>query len=547
MISTLIEPFWVLVNRLLCVLRPFQDLWEGNAKSDRSISATYTAIPPQFAAWRALKSRHFILFLVCSTVFLANVLTISLPAIFQGGEVKGAYELSLVPEISSEFNNTAVFGFRQRIMDGRTQSGTFEEHKYSALANMNLGTDLLPWVSPEFFFQPWSPSVDGVKLRTDADSYVVPTRGYGVALNCESIDPFEVPLKESNPPSSPRKGNCGNPVALAGSNMRYTKNSSPENVGGPCAVEYLATLSALSEFESNYYCQKTLTFGWGRTANATVPENSTMEASMAVCRPIIQTAMFEVHVDLSGRVLSFKNTSEISTKMDYPEFEEQAAHLIANANLWVQGGVEGWHNSTLSNDWMNHFLVLETGSRKHLDPNEPVPDPKELIPPLDKVYRKLFALLLGLEYNYLFDTPSTDLTTQGIYHTAETRLFLEQTAFVTSMTMLSLNVIMAAVLYLGGMAFVLPRMPTTLGSLITYIAPSRMMEDLDFAREDLAERTFGFGRFIGRDGRAHVGIDLDTNVVKIEPKSIGKRGRTLVCPKPNGTGTNRLKMAKTWL
>lgn len=493
-----------------------------------------------------MKSRHFILFLVCVTVFLANILTISLPAVFEDKEITGTYGQKFAPSISEQFNNASIFGFRQRIMDGRTQSGTFDEHKYAGLANMKLGTHLLPWVSEEFFFQPWTLPDGKSNSGANADSYVAMTRGYGVELNCQPIEAFDVPLKEIKPPQNPTKGNCGDSVAIAGSDMRFNENNSPENIGGPCAVEYLATPSTGSNFESNYYCQKTLTFGWGRTDNATFPENSTMRASMAVCNPVFRTAMFEIHVNPDGRVLSYRNTTSISAKLDYPDFEEQSMHLIANSNLWVEGGFKGWHNSTFSNDWMNHFLVLEMNSRKHLDPAEPVPDPNELIPQLNKIYRKLFALLLGLEYNFLFELPSSDDAVEGERRTSETRLFLDQTAFIASMTMLSFNVVMAAVLYLGGIAFVLPRMPTTLGSLITYIAPGRMMEDVIFEKEILAEKTFSFGRFIGRDGKAHVGIDLYPNVVRIEPRSIGKGRRVFTSLKSNRSAISSQR-AETWL
>lgn len=542
MLSTMIEPFWVLVNRLLCVLQPFNDLWQGKAAPDHTISTTYTSIPPQFVIWRALKSKHFILPVVCSAVFLANVLTISLPAIFKEEETMGRYTQPFAPVISTKFDNTSLFDLASRLAKDMVKTHSYEEHKYSALANITMGTPLLPWVSDEYFFQPWDAKDVKPSLKTNAASYMLSTRGYGIDINCtpEKTSKLPPPTKSDFAQQShtPTPDDCGDPLSMAKTSMK-TDFTTRFRAEGRSSREYGGTTAEGYIWE----CDRTLTLGWARTSeftNGSIPREATVESSFAVCKPNLQTAMFEVSIDGEGRILSHRNTSVIEA---YNDPDVTIEKLIAHVNRWaiVSGS---WHNTTLSEDWLNYLVALSTGSRKHLDPNEPVPNPEKMIPQVGLIYRKLFSLLLGLQYKYLFESPSSDEIIEGTVVVEETRLFIDQPAFITSMTMLGINIAVAAILYIGGITFVLPRMPTTIGSLVAYIAPSRMMEETDF--RFLKDRTFSFGRFIGRDGRAHVGIETDPNVVRIDPSSIGKQKRRHLPEMLNGSDRS-FQRAETWL
>lgn len=424
------------------------------------------------------------------------------------------------------------------------KTNSYEEHKYSALANMTMGTPLLPWVSEEYFFQPWNVTDLKEGLKSNTDSYTLLTQGFGIDINCTVEPSSELPpptrTDSAQQSQTATPDDCGDPLSLAKTAIRTNFNSRSQ-AEGRSSIEYGSTAAGGYVWE----CDRTLTLGWGRTAelfNNTISRDATVAASFANCEPILQTAMFEVNVDGEGRILSHRNTSVLA---DYTDPNIQINRLIADANGWVISG-GGWHNTTLSDDWLNYFVALQTGSRKHIDPNEPVPDPNEMIPQVEFIYRKLFSLLLGLQYEFLFEPTSSDETIQGNIVVEETRLFLDQPAFITSMTMLGINIAVAAVLYIGGITFVLPRMPTTIGSLVAYIAPSRMMEETNFRFLRPDDRTFSFGRFIGRDGRAHVGIEMDPNVVRIDPSSIGRQKRRFPPGVTGGRKTDSQR-AETWL
>lgn len=81
-IATLIEPLWVLLNRLLCLLQPIQELQDCKAKAQDSVDLNYNSLPPQLVLFKALRARHFVLAAVCSMALLANVLSIAFAGLF---------------------------------------------------------------------------------------------------------------------------------------------------------------------------------------------------------------------------------------------------------------------------------------------------------------------------------------------------------------------------------------------------------------------------------------------------------------------------------
>lgn len=81
--ATLLEPAWVLLNRMLCLLQPFDKLRRGNAEASASVKARYTSLPPQLVVWRAFRSGHILLAAVCVVALSTNILAVTLSAIIE--------------------------------------------------------------------------------------------------------------------------------------------------------------------------------------------------------------------------------------------------------------------------------------------------------------------------------------------------------------------------------------------------------------------------------------------------------------------------------
>lgn len=451
--------------------------------------------------------------MVCSAVFLANILTVSLPAVFKEGDVTVKYTVAFTSEVSTIFNNQSVVDFLWHLSNDTIASSAYQDHTYAALANMSSGTTLPPWVTVDFYFQPWD-NINGSNNSVD-DTYSIVTHGFGVETNCTSVPISTLPVDERiKAPSNPNDTFCGDFLAIAATQIR---ESQAETSSGRSAQEYSGTPTGRKVSS----CDQTLTLGWARTPDSD-NINATIEASFAICHPIFRTAMFNVEVDNAGYVQSYNRTSSLESTLEYSGSEIHIEKMIANANNILSMAAEGWHNDTVSRDWINHLLIITRGSRDIIDPHEPVPNPDDLIPDIDTIYRELFSLLLALQRTYVFEKSTGDQTAVGKRIVSETRLFLNQPAFIISMVLLGFNIVVAVLFYTQGVVFVLPRMPTSLGSIVAYVAPSRIVDEADSKTLALRNKTFSFGRFLGRDGDTHVGIEMDPYVVHIDPASLGK-------------------------
>lgn len=513
-LATLIEPFWVLLTRLLSGLQPFKELWNGKAKSATTIDSTYTSIPPQFVMWRALKSGHLILFSVCLMALLSNLLAVGLGSLFNEGLSMANYTEAISPVHDTKFDNSSVVNWQSTI----AQKGAYLDHMYVALANFSSGTALPPWISQEYYFQQYD--LSNVSKEHSEDTYTLSTRGYGVDLNCTGIP-------------SPQRGYSVSDIPKSFSNLTYCYSNldfllrtvqfkTQGRAPGPSAAEY--TERFVVKPGSPAECFQGFSLGWIRTPNGT-DVNATFHAEFAACRPTLQTAMFNVTLKQDGRVLSYERTSDFETSLGYPQSTANAGSIF-NQLIWSsQVPSMLYHNDTLSRDWFNHFMMMLLDSRDFLDPQKPLVDLEILIPALQNVFRRTFAIILGLNAKVLFESPTADGTTTILRRTAETRIFMEDASFIITMTILAMNIIVAVIFYVRGVAFVLPRMPTTLGSLIAYVAPSRMASSTYSQTPGQAARTFSFGRYIGKDGEVHLGVEMDPHVVRVDPKSLkGKEG-----------------------
>ena len=105
--STFLEPYWLLLNRMSCLLQPFEELKGCRAEAKRSLDLRYSSLPPPLALWRALRTRHYLLMAVCSISLLANVLTVSLGALLNPTPAILKTSISLLQEIVPIFDSTS--------------------------------------------------------------------------------------------------------------------------------------------------------------------------------------------------------------------------------------------------------------------------------------------------------------------------------------------------------------------------------------------------------------------------------------------------------
>ncbi|UNI18791.1 hypothetical protein JDV02_005041 [Purpureocillium takamizusanense] len=507
--ATLVEPFWVMLNRLICVMQPFQDLWAGKARPAKSIYTTYSAIPPQLTLWRALKARHFVLGLVCFTTLAANMLGVGLGALFNESPTAVRHSQEFKPLITYTFSNESMEQWDLKLLGPRAMSSQYLDHFTFSLAHLEYGTPLPPWVTPEYFFLPHSIPGNGANLSTD--TYTLQTRGMGANFNCTPLPPLEInPYDPENKTSS-----CSDPHAWATWHMREQRLWN--DVSNATVATTRCGVPSRSDIPRDCYGQ--FVMAWARSRNKDKTAG-TIHATFAECRPVFETAMFNVTVDAQGNVLSFNRTEDIQSHLNFKNNQTLINRLVQTASSLVNCDVK-WRNDSLATDWMSYLMADFIGNRDFITATNPPPDPAALIPTMHRVYRLTFSLLLGLGHTIVFDAAADDEpTSTGWRHTQETKIFLDTAPLIITLVVLSLNVVVAALFYARTTAFVLPRMPTSIGSILAYVAPSRAVASTSRAAPLRQSRTFSFGRYRGVDGLVHIGIELDPHVVPIDPNAL---------------------------
>ncbi|EXF73724.1 hypothetical protein CFIO01_02494 [Colletotrichum fioriniae PJ7] len=511
--ATFLEPFWVLVNRLLCIIQPFKDLWTGRRSANSSIDARYTSLPPQLVLWRAARSGHFVLVAICLLALLSNLLAVGLGGLFNERPLYFNTTCGLQQTTKPSFNNDSVTGSDTN--DIFISSAAYELPFYVAMNNLSQGTSLPPWTNKEYYFQPFMPIQD---QEFKGDEITARTRGFGVQPSC-----FVADTLKSNGVAAvvnytfTRNGevipDCPTAFYHGDVTLNRTFESKPK---GPGAAEAVVGINS----SGNTPCDVPLTLSWSRTPDITKRDGE-METWNVICEPIFTTSLFDVTVDRRGYILRANQASEPASTLENEPLTTNNTDFITtylNAILAVVDPIR-YHNGSLSRDWMNYLLKIQPGNEDILDPTK-TPDPTALLPSIESTYRQLWALMLQLNPQFFNNFTEPSIIT-GACRSADTRIFMDTTALIISFSVLALNVAVAIVLYGFTIKHFLPRMPTTVGSILAYVAPSRAVREYD-GPGSLKSATFSFGRYVDDDGRAHVGIELDPFVVPVKLSALRK-------------------------
>lgn len=523
-IATLIEPFWVVLNRLLCILVPFDELRRGNATPQTSLTLKYTNLPPQLVLWRALGARHFLLTAVCSVALLANVLTIALSGLFSQYFVYLSDDILLnhLHLSSTQANNTWLKG------------GIVIDQFYVASSNITANTTLPAWVTPTHFFLPF-------ELPQSADMaarYAANTTAVGAELECREMN------------STLSKSFYNFTLNHDATKMNIsTYHHQPDgdifrcfaglDVQGPPqgirALEIFAGLGPInSDAPESAFCTSLLVGGWIRSNITLSPKPNTADKwptfnttsvdtdqMFMVCQPQLKHSSFEVTVDSLGTILDARSTVANSSITNVTDLFSLSNTLV-NAVTTFRSPT--WHNDSLAGDWTNYLIQKRINSRAILDPHAPVPLFAPTAALFSEIYTRTFAILLSLNTAWLPKSPlfeSTPIPAKVI--TGHWRVFMNPTMFILAITILSLDLVVAVWLYTAHPKPFLPRMPTSLASVIAFFAAGNVLQDLK--RDDGSEGhgcgvegqikhleskrwRFGYGKlFAGSDGVSRVGIE----------------------------------------
>ncbi|KAI9722979.1 MAG: hypothetical protein M1812_001428 [Candelaria pacifica] len=535
-VATFLEPVWVVLNRLLCILQPFEELRRGKAAPSASLTSTYTSLPPQLVFWRAFRAKHYILTAVCSMALLANLLAVSLSGLF--------FESTISKPTAQIFSQPYSPLLLRSLEQGFSVTNNSLDHFYVARTNVTLATQLPPWTDDGRFFLPFLPQTKGYQR------YRASTSTFGVQLDCVQLLP-ETPnsvdfklgsnglgarLLVNMTREDGRSVSCqprvitNHPSILSGSSPSDTNNISFQgvprgSVGAELSVAMDSTAGNRSTTEDTNFCQELIVSGWLR-ANLSLIENQLLTSDQNVsilssdqmfmgCRPSLRIGVSEVLVDELGHVMDASPTKVDDTKAQQ-YFKTRPTELYAYLTQSIANNGAIWHNDSFPSDWTNYLMKHMYNTTDMLDPTMSAPQFAVVMPRFQALYSMLSAILLGTNTDILF-VPSNGSHIQGQVLLTTPRVFISKPMFIISQTILGMYLVVAVIMYIFRPGKFLPRLPTTIASVVSLVYRSHALADFKGTAQmppkqrekhlEVLGNKYGYGRYIGTDGQAHVGIE----------------------------------------
>ena len=540
-IATLLEPFWVLVGRYLALYQPYTELHRGNASPDSSLGLKYTNIPPVLIAPRALRHGHIILFLASMMVITANFLAVAFGGIFNQGLKPLTSDLTVTypftTSINTEIQTRMPNSLQIYALD--TFAKDLEEHWLVVNTNVIEGTDLLPWVTNEFYFLPfeWEPG-NKSDLRTSV------TKGYGGSLTCQLLagDTFQqISKMDGGVSDTPTLGiNVTMPIPDGGSvpcGSNHTMDIRSLKAGThPFAAEWVWGLKAsnASDQKAVQACGGLILAGWGRgEANRELQDKTSFTAKISatmqsnttiICSQQISTGEFKVTVDGGGQVkrskligeLKYNDPTIFNRSTSVGNFTAQLATLFRKPPRLAidQGSMHSENSSHSFSQFIGEYLINKTLS----DPTIPSPSFEDAYHALSMVYKRFFTILLAQNQDTIFVPEGKVRRSEvGKLESLKPRMSMDPVMFYIAAVILGFQLITGAIIYASRPRCSLPRFPYNLVSEISFFHTSSALSDVaGTANMSSAMRsrhlkglgwTYGYGRFRGSDGKNHVGIE----------------------------------------
>ena len=431
------------------------------------------------------------------------------------------------PTLLPQFNRTVIsseaFSFGAPII--------YQDHFYVAMSNLTDATPLPPWIGSDFFYLPFSLITMNQTLHVSQQlqGYSSSTVGFGTEVKCTELIPgqdnngmsFELALNGSvaqllvtHQLADGKTAKCTLSRNGTGPNMRLDNSF--------VALEAMQTMLSTDD-DTSEFCKSLFVAGWARgytngtgtTQLSTPYEISVSELSSTFigCTAQLTAAHFDVLVDTDGRILRSEKKGVIDG--DVQQFfkgNNTASALLAQSWALLTPNSDDllyWHNDSVTSDWMNSLLSIANKFNALVDPTKPVPVAEDVGPKVEKLCRQLFAILLGLNTD-IFSGAGDAEVVPGNIEVLETRLFMAPLMAGLCIAILALHLVTAVLYYALRPKVFLPRMPTSIAAIMSYVCASRVLED---GNKALEEQSYGYGRYVGMDGEAHVGIERQRYVV----------------------------------
>jgi hypothetical protein len=441
---------------------------------------------------------------------LANVLSVSLSGLFT--------ESSVLILQYAEYTASHQFPLNGTSLGNESISRNRPSYDSYCVASSNLtaGTPLPPWTDGQYFYLPFEAYVSS---SVNVTRHTAATPAVKASLHCFPMQQEMVggDLKWT---TFEEKTTCDFSLVP---NFPSVQNSTPQ------AIKYMNFTwpvygEGINE-EGTRNCDLRVMAGWGKTSM--VASDGPLNASWIGCMPKVQVGLREVTVDSKGNV---ESSALLNSTIGGQEqlFEPNATSLVESVHRvldpynavakWYLTN-PSWHNDSYPSDFFNYLMAHTINSTTFLDSDLSPPSFEEAAPLLDMLYSKLFAIILANNINKVMRPSEDTKIIAGVSMRAETRIFVQEQMLIVAVVILVVFMLVTIALYIRQPWRILPRMPTTLASQMAFFAASHALRDLA-ETSDMSEKErnsylewsrqrHGFGKFVGTDGKSHIGIERE--------------------------------------
>jgi len=559
--ATLLGAYLMLVTRSHSYLQLFQDLYDGDASAESTLLVNYTSLPAPLLFVKAFGARHYLLGLLSFSALLSNVLTVTMASMFLQKEALAFIELEVPAMYQPNVINKELMGYRV----GQTDHNL--DAIYATAANLSSETSLPPWATTSYGYLPLNiPPVTTDKLT----EYEFENTGYGAELDCVDLS--------SPPPGIDASLDFG----YQGTRFRlwanYTRSEGVKTscwfqhhyfdeygfgeINGeltttPSALEISNVMSAVntSSIDDSRFCGNLTVKGWVRghlleptaTQDSKSTSNFVYNATILSCTSRMKMQQSRIRTSADGRIISAMDLGPV--KYDLPPTVNLSSTL-KTAIRATSGyySITKWHDDPFALDWPNHVFEKMLNSTDLVDASQPVPSFATASKLVEETFTRLFALHVTFDHARMlplnvsvkgvsaWDTSAYPNEPPGPYtvpakaYSPERRIFISRPNFMISIAILTFDFIVLLVFRLRLRKPFLPRMPFTIASQIAFFSGSHVIDDVVKAGGNLKQLDkrgyrYGYGRYVGKDGWAHVGIEREPFVTRLYDEGPDRKGR----------------------
>jgi len=187
------------------------------------------------------------------------------------------------------------------------------------------------------------------------------------------------------------------------------------------------------------------------------------------------------------------------------------------ANKVTRRGLNHFSFTSYPVDWLS-YLIHEEG-RKRNSSFDLYTNPEQSARALEAVFQRTFAIFLQLNADEIFGNATAQPSSssqEGTMIRWEQRVLMRAAAFYAAVTMLVFFIPAVIWTYVSLYHGFLVHQPTTLAGMYSAIYAS----DVDTAAmaKGVDNGRYGYGCFVGRDGKRHVGIERGSSVESVGEK-----------------------------